>query len=209
VFAIAAACAVAALGGTNAYGLTLPPGFQSSTAFSGLTEPIDIEFAPNGRVFVAEKSGIIRTYTNLSDSTPTQFADLRTKVHNYWDRGLMSMAVDPNFPTDPYLYVYYVHDAAIGGTAPRWGVAGQTADGCPDPPGGTKDGCVVSGRLSRLQVSGEVMTGSEQVLIEDWCQQYPSHAGGGMGFGADGYLYFTGGEGASGTSTTTARTAAP
>ena len=41
------------------------------------------------------------------------------------------------------------------------------------------------------------MTGPEQVLVEDWCQQYPSHSGGGLEFGADGYLYYSGGEGAS------------
>ncbi len=191
--ALLAAIAVA-LPGAAAHATTLPAGFQESTAFSGLTEPISVEFAPNGRVFVAEKSGIIKTFTNLSDTTATQFADLRTKVHNYFDRGLMTIAVDPNFPADPYVYVYYVHDAAIGGTAPRWGQAGQTSDPCP---GGTVDGCVVSGRISRLQVSGETMTGPEQVLVEDWCQQYPSHAGGGLEFGADGYLYYSGGEGAS------------
>ena len=189
------ALALGCAGGAGA--TTLPSGSQESSAFTGLTEPMSVEFAPNGRVFVAEKSGIIKTYTNLSDTSATQSADLRTKVHNYWDRGLMSIAVDPNFPTEPYVYVYYVHDAAIGGTAPRWGTAGQTSDGCPNPPGGTADGCVVSGRISRLQLSGETMTGPEQVLVEDWCQQYPSHAGGGLEFGADGYLYYSGGEGAS------------
>ena len=180
-----------------AQGATLPPGFQESSAFSGLTEPMAVEFAPNGRVFVAEKSGIIKTFTDLSDPTATQVADLRTKVHNYWDRGLMSIAVDPNFPAEPYVYMYYVYDAAIGGTAPRWGQPGQTSDPCPTPPGPNADGCVVSGRISRIQVSGEVMTGAEQVLIEDWCQQYPSHAGGGLEFGPDGNLYYSGGEGAS------------
>jgi glucose/arabinose dehydrogenase/PKD repeat protein len=180
-----------------AHATTLPAGFQESTAFSGLTQPMAIEFAPNGRVFVAEKSGIIKTYASLADTSATQFADLRTKVHNYWDRGLMSIAVDPNFPAEPWVYVYYVHDAAIGGTAPRWGQPNQTDDTCPTPPGGTGDGCVVSGRISRLQVSGEAMTGPEQVLIENFCQQYPSHAGGGLEFGADGYLYYSGGEGAS------------
>ena len=33
------------------------------------------------------------------------------------------------------------------------------------------------------------MTGAEQVLIEDWCQQYPSHSIGSLAFGADGALY--------------------
>ncbi len=188
---------MALAGAGAARAVTLPAGFQQSNAFSGLNTPIAVEFAPNGRVFVAEKSGIIKTYTNLADTSATQFADLRTEVHNYVDRGLMSIAVDPDFPAEPYVYVYYVHDAAIGGTAPRWGQPNQNSDTCPTPPGGLADGCVVSGRISRLQVSGETMTGPEQVLIEDWCQQYPSHAGGGLEFGADGYLYYSGGEGAS------------
>ena len=41
------------------------------------------------------------------------------------------------------------------------------------------------------------MTGTEQVLIEDWCQQYPSHSVGDLAFGADGALYVSGGDGAS------------
>jgi glucose/arabinose dehydrogenase len=56
---------------------------------------------------------------------------------------------------------------------------------------------VVSGRLSRLTAAGNQMTGPEQVLIEDWCQQYPSHSVGALEFGADGALYATGGDGAS------------
>ena len=56
------------------------------------------------------------------------FADLRTQVHSYADRGLLGLAVDPTFPANPYVYVMYVYDAPIGGTAPTWGVAGQTND---------------------------------------------------------------------------------
>ena len=41
------------------------------------------------------------------------------------------------------------------------------------------------------------MTGSEHVLIEDWCQQFPSHSLGGLQFGPEGALYASGGEGAS------------
>ena len=58
---------------------------------------------------------------------------------------------------------------------------------------------MVSGRLSRLQVdlNTNKMTSGEQVLIEDWCQQYPSHSIGDLAFGADGALYVSGGDGAS------------
>ncbi len=176
---------------------TLPPGFQEEIVFSGLTQPTALRFSPDGRVFVAEKSGLIKVFDNLTDTTPTVFADLRTQVHNFWDRGLLGLALAPNFPADPWVYVLYTFDAAIGGTAPRWGSVGGTSDGCPTPPGATDDGCVVAGRLSRLQAAGNTMTGSEQVLLEGWCQQYPSHSIGSLAFGADGALYVSGGDGAS------------
>jgi glucose/arabinose dehydrogenase len=176
---------------------SLPPGFQEEIVFSGLTQPTALRFSPDGRVFVAEKSGIIKVFDNLSDTTPTVFTDLRTQVHNFWDRGLLDVALAPNFPADPWVYVLYTFDAAIGGTAPRWGSVNGTSDGCPTPPGATADGCVVAGRLSRLQASGNVAVGSEQVLVEGWCQQYPSHSIGSLAFGADGALYASGGDGAS------------
>jgi glucose/arabinose dehydrogenase len=171
--------------------------FQDMVVFDGLTRPTAIQFSPDGRVFVAEKSGLIKVFSDLSDKTPTVFADLRTNVHNYWDRGLLGLALDPQFPTKPYVYVLYTYDAAIGGTAPRWGAPGQTSDGCPTPPGPTTNGCVVSGRLSRLQAAGDQMVGSEQVLVEGWCQQFPGHSIGTVAFGPDGALYASGGEGAS------------
>ena len=175
----------------------LPPGFQESVVFSGLTNPMALRFASDGRVFVAEKSGRIKVFDSLADSSPTLFADLSTNVYNFWDRGLLGLELHPDFPSTPYVYVLYTHDAEIGGTAPRWGTPGVLSDPCPSPPGATGDGCVVSGRLSRLQASGNVMTGAEQVLIEDWCQQYPSHSVGALEFGADGALYASGGDGAS------------
>jgi glucose/arabinose dehydrogenase len=178
----------------------LPVGFTEVTAFGGLTQPTAVKFASDGRIFVAEKSGLIKVFDSLSDTTPTTFADLRTSVHNFWDRGLLGLALHPNFPATPQVFVLYTHDAAIGGTAPRWGTAGATSDPCPTPPGATTDGCVVSGRLSKLTASGNTAT-SEQVLIEDWCQQYPSHSIGALEFGTDGMLYASGGDGASFTFT--------
>jgi hypothetical protein len=75
---------------------TLPAGFQESIVFSGLIAPTNVEFSKDGRIFVAEKSGLIKVFDNLSDTTPTTFADLRTKVYNYSDRGLLGLALDPN-----------------------------------------------------------------------------------------------------------------
>jgi PKD repeat protein/glucose/arabinose dehydrogenase len=170
---------------------TLPSNFQESIVFSGLNHPTALRFASDGRVFVAEKSGLIKIFDNLSDSTPTVFADLRTNVHDFWDRGLLGLALDPNFPASPYVYVLYTYDAPPGRTAPVWN------DTCPSPPGATTDGCVVTGRLSRLQATGNVMTGSENVLLSGWCQQFPSHSIGDLRFGADGALYVSGGDGAS------------
>jgi glucose/arabinose dehydrogenase len=175
----------------TARALALPTGFAESVVWGGLTNPTNIEFAPDGRIFVAEKSGLIKVFDNEADQTATVFADLRANVHDFWDRGMLGMTVHPNFPASPYLYVLYTYDAPIGGSPPTWG------DACANPPGATGDGCVVSGRLSRLTAAGDQMTGPEQVFINDWCQQYPSHSVGDLAFGADGALYVTAGDGAS------------
>jgi glucose/arabinose dehydrogenase/PKD repeat protein len=192
---LASICALALLAtllsAPAARALVVPTGFTESVVWSGLTNPTNIEFAADGRIFVAEKSGIIKVFDNEADQTATVFADLSAGVHDFWDRGMLGLAVHPNFPASPYVYVLYTYDAPIGGAPPTWG------DACPNPPGATGDGCVVSGRLSRLTAAGNQMTGPEQVFINDWCQQYPSHSVGDLAFGADGALYVTGGDGAS------------
>jgi PKD repeat protein len=186
---------------SSAQAATLQPGFNEEVVFSGLTNPTAVRFASDGRVFVAEKRGVIKVFDSLTDTSPGVFADLNVNVYNFWDRGLLGMTLAPNFPTDPYVYVLYTYDHVLDqdppSPTPRWGTPGVYSDPCPTPPGATADGCVVSGRLSRLRAAGNVMTGSEQVLVEDWCQQYPSHSIGTVEFGRDGALYASGGDGAS------------
>jgi PKD repeat protein/glucose/arabinose dehydrogenase len=187
------AAALVPVGSSPAEAVQLPAGFAEQVVFSGLTEPTELEFAPDGRVFVAEKRGQIKVFDDLADPTATLFADLSANVHNQWDRGLLGMALPADFgPANPWVYVLYAYDAPPGQTAPFY------QDNCSGVSGGANGGnCVITGRLSKLQAAGNVMTGSEQVLVHDWCQQFPSHSIGDLEFGTDGLLYVTGGDGAS------------
>ena len=165
-----------------------PAGFQQSVAFSGLTQPVAVRFAGDGRVFVAEKSGLIKVFASVP------------RRRRPCSRIFVRRCTAPSTPDcsawrwtrrshQPYIYVLYTLDAPIGGTPPVW------HDSCPTPPGADA-GCVISARLSRLQAAGNVMTGAEKVLINDWCQQYASHSIGTVMFGADGALYASAGDGA-------------
>lgn len=167
----------------------LPSGFTSSVVFSGLQMPSAMAFSPDGRVYVAEKGGRIYVYPNTSSDDGVLFKDLRNRVFNNWDRGLLGLTVDPRLGDGTghdFVYVLYAKDAPPGQTPPKYN------DVC------VTDDCVVAGTLSRIPVNANGTAGAEQVLIDDeWCQQFSSHSVGDLEFGEDGYLYVTGGEGAS------------
>ena len=75
--ALAAACAVVVVCVSGrgrvpaAAQSALPTGFVDDVVLRGLNQPTAVRFSPDGRIFVAEKSGIIKVFDNLSDSTPT------------------------------------------------------------------------------------------------------------------------------------------
>lgn len=179
-----------------AWSFTTDSGFRESAVLGGLVQPTAFQFAQDGRVFVAEKSGLVKVFDSLLNATPAIFADLRTNVYNYGSSGLLGLALDPGFPSIPYVYVLYTYDGSAGGTAPRWGTPGVSDDSCPAE---NSSGCTVSARLSRLEAHGNVMTGPEHVLVADWYQRYPGQPVGGLAFGPDGALYASAGDGAGST----------
>lgn len=192
---------LAAVIGVTAAGVqpaaALPPGFSVETVVSNLRTPTAMAVAPDGRIFIAEKGGAIKVLDGVGDTTPETVIDMRRNVHNFYDRGLLNIVLAPDFLADPAVYAAYSHDAEIGGTAPRWGTASSLYDGCPTPPGPTDDGCIGSGRIVRIALNGNVAAGPERVLVEDYCQQYPSHSVGGLAFDAAGRLYASAGDAAS------------
>ena len=93
-----------------------PSGFTISTIGAGTDNagPAVIAFAPGNRIYIAEKRGVIRVWQNgVVLSTP--FIDLSSEVNNYNERGLLGLAVHPDFPNQPYLYVYYTVDPSGSG----------------------------------------------------------------------------------------------
>ncbi len=192
------AVAILAVASSSAPAAQMPSGFRDSVVLSEVTEPTAIDFAADGHVFVALKTGQVLVYDGIEDQTPTVFADLRGDVYDQGDRGLAGLAVDPDFPDRPYVYVLYTYDHILGdpAPAPRWGTAGTEGDPCPEPKGA--DTCLVSGRLLRLTADAAVDHAvAEKPLVEEWCQQFSSHSSDNLEFGADGALYASGGDGAS------------
>ncbi len=151
-----------------------PSGFQVSTIWSGFSTPVAVRFAPDGRVFVLEKWGRIKAFDSLTDTSESIVADFGNQIYSFHDHGILGLAVDPQFPTRPYLYILY----ALRGS-----------------PGG---------KISRITVNpatNQMTAGSELVLAQDFATVYPSHGAGDLRFGPEGALYATFGDAASYEST--------
>jgi glucose/arabinose dehydrogenase len=197
VIAVSAVVAAPARSGAAAPATSVPPGFTDTVVWQNLNEPTAVAFSPDGKVFVALKSGVIDEFASLSATTPTVFKNLAKIVDDPDDRGLLGLVVDPQLGTAGHNYVYalFTLDAPPGGTAPTWN------DQCPTPPGEAIDGCVVTGELARIAVNPDGTAGKMKALIKgEWCQQFTSHSIGHLAFGPDGDLYVSGGEGANYTS---------
>jgi len=149
---------------------TLPTGFTDSPVVSGLTNSTDMEFAPDGRLFVAEQAGRLRIAR--PDGTLSTFLDISTKVDSTGERGLLGLTFDPRFSTNRYVYLYYTRKATS--TTPA------------------------HNRVVRVTARGnKVVAGSEKLILRlDNLSNATNHNGGAIHFGKDGKLYVAVGENA-------------
>ncbi|MFQ5501674.1 MAG: PQQ-dependent sugar dehydrogenase [Phycisphaerae bacterium] len=78
-------------------------GFEITTFVSGLEEPVALAFAPDGRLFVAEKGGRVRLVVagRIAD---TPFVTL--EVNTFIESGLLGLALDPAFEQNRYVYLF-------------------------------------------------------------------------------------------------------
>jgi glucose/arabinose dehydrogenase/uncharacterized protein (DUF427 family) len=82
------------------------------TLFTNMAAPIRIEFSPvdTNMAYVAEKGGVIRILNVATGQDLGVFLDLSSVVCNNEDRGLMDIALHPDFANNRYFYAFYVVD---------------------------------------------------------------------------------------------------
>jgi uncharacterized repeat protein (TIGR03806 family) len=147
----------------------LPEGFADEVVAAGITGATGMAVAPDGRIFICEQTGALRVVRNdalLPDPAVT------VEVDSAWERGLLGVALDPDFTAHQRLFLLHV--------SPK-----------PFP----------HHRVSRFTLRGDsAVSGSEVVLLEGDDQtklggSIPAgHQGGGAHFGKDGCLYLGIGE---------------
>ena len=146
---------------------------------------------------------MVKAFDSIDDTTPTTVVDIRTQVMDFWDRGLLGLAVDPGFlaagaAARPYLYVYYVYDAPPGRHRPRLerrvrGLAQRARARRPTAASSRRS----SSRYTINTATNVAVPGIRGRAAPRRCAQFPSHSGGAMVFGDDGQLYLADGDGAS------------
>lgn len=126
----------------------------------GLTVPWAIDFAVDGRIFFTERGGAVRVIQNDTLlSEPALQLDT-----GFAEGGLLGLALDPDFETNHYLYLYYTYTDFI----------------------------FTYNKVVRFVETDDKLV-SELTLIEQ-IPGGPFHDGGRIKFGDDGKLYITTGD---------------
>jgi len=85
------------------------PNFTVDTVFNGAGTTA-LDFGPTGILYMAEKRGRVLALTPNGSggfNGPQVFADLRGTVDDRLESGLLGLAVDPDYASNRYIYVFY------------------------------------------------------------------------------------------------------
>jgi glucose/arabinose dehydrogenase len=138
---------------------------------AGLNFPIALAFSSDGRIFFAEKTtGSIRIiYLANRTLLPTPFITLPS-TDGTGERGLLGLALEPGFPSTPYVYAYQTYNDVTNGTTYN--------------------------RIVRILASGNVGVSYTVILRMPPLSGATNHNGGVIAFGPDGKLWAVVGENA-------------
>src|SRR5262245_39678225 len=103
------AALAAALALPAAAGAAPPQGFSTVQLASGFTQPTGFALAPDGRIFVIEKAGVVKVVP-AGGGTPSVYLDLRPEVDTTNGRGLLGIALSPNFGSDKRVFLLFTQD---------------------------------------------------------------------------------------------------
>lgn len=105
-----------------------PIGFQTTQIIgTGLDSVTGFDMAPDGRIFILERSGTVLIFKN-GQLLPTPFIQLNSVTTG--DRGLTGIAFDPDFNNNHYVYFYFT-GADNYNRLVRVDGTGDTASGSP------------------------------------------------------------------------------
>jgi glucose/arabinose dehydrogenase len=173
--ALALAVTATILGTPPAGAATLPPGFNDELVAT-VGAPTALAFTPDERVLITTQPGQLRVVRNGS-LLPTPALDLTASICANSERGLLGVAVDPQFTSNHFIYLYYT-----------W----KKFDACPSNTSTTP-----VNRVSRFVLGDNdvVLPSTELVLIDNIHSPNGNHNGGDLNVGQDGNLYVSVGDG--------------
>src|SRR5690606_13207385 len=85
---------------------------ELETFATGFNNPINIQNAGDGRLFVVEQAGLIQIVSAEGSRNETPFLDINSIVINGGgERGLLGLAFHPDYATNGYFYVNYINNS--------------------------------------------------------------------------------------------------
>ena len=84
-----------------------PTRFVKTVLASDLTEPMEFDMLPDGKVIFVERRGAIKLFNPGTGLVSTAY---KLPVHSEYEDGLMGVALDPHWTQNHWIYLYYSPD---------------------------------------------------------------------------------------------------